>query len=455
MSLSSSRQPLLSDDALSKHMPRISLLKKDGELPILNGITYNIGMFPDLVASRINGDMLDPNPVRRKALIEHLTASDYGIIALQEVWDKGTADTVIDALKDSHPYVVRGIPDSGCCPSKKNNGDNCFVLRGGLLLLSRYEIVDVASGIFPNGMLGEETIGDKGFIAIKIKLSDTEFATVYSTHLHAGGGITKSLSEWYGGTTSYRRGEQMGIISAHMESWATLPPEDAPRLKHTTTFFVGDTNVTLNADVLKDGKIDNRRMLSVSTGKSNNGMHADEIKYPGQYKLFKELEAVIPGNFASVMRPPLKQGGPRVIDDAKLKDAEKKGDFTGSINDGKPSPQATNKLIDVATFRKGGKNGEFKSKIVQLLDENKKPVSDHHAVTFEMNWARPPIKRQTIFDGSKPEEFKAVDPAAGGHHDQVVTRYRLFPQAEKKVEVSIKADADRKPSALSMSVFSN
>src|SRR5690606_19442100 len=99
------------------------------------------------------------------------------------------------------------------------------------------------------------------------------------------------LSAWWGGTTSARRGVQMGQICDHMKAWETLPPIHAPNLMHYSTHLMGDLNTSLSNE---------RAMRSISTGASRNGFRKDQIKYPGQNRLFQHLNPITPENFVNI-----------------------------------------------------------------------------------------------------------------------------------------------------------
>lgn len=66
--------------------------------------------------------------------------------------------------------------------------------------------------LYKNVMIGEETLANKGFLALRLQVDGKYFISVYNTHLHAGGALLKMKSTKYCGTTSERRGQQMGLL---------------------------------------------------------------------------------------------------------------------------------------------------------------------------------------------------------------------------------------------------
>lgn len=167
------------------------------------------------------------------------------------------------------------------------------LLRGsGLYIFSKFPILESMFIQYNNQKVGEETLAIKGFIGVKLKVSDNQFITVFTTHLEADGAILGDKQQnKTGKTNSYERGEEMGIIAKNFKTWGIYPPKNYPSMQHCKTFVSGDFNTPLN---------DERRMCSISTGNAKNNFKKDMIKYTGQKDLFKHLELTVPSNFFDV-----------------------------------------------------------------------------------------------------------------------------------------------------------
>lgn len=387
-------------------------------------LTMNTGCLPTFWGKQFND--LAPNMDRANIIEEDLSQrkedDQYGIIAFQEVWDTAVADYLQEELKAEYPYCVRGVNGD------KNYGVIKFV-RGGLMIFSKYPILESHAEVYPNLMFGVESFGEKGFVGIKCALNDKYFVTIYTSHMQAGDAAWKSASTMIGGTASHRRGEEAGIIAKHQKDWAKIPPQGYDHLQHLETFTMGDFNMPIDCE---------RMMLSVSTGMSNNGFEQHDVKYPGQYHLFKEQEPVVPENYLEVREPVARsKGAHKQIDPQLVEEAEQENKFTGTDNDGALSHQSPKKIIDVMTLRKDGeKLGEFNTNIVSI-GNGKVATSDHFGVEGVYDFDQPYKKRHSDYENSKPEKFKAKDPSAGWM-EGVKKRFRLFPsgvKAEKEIGV--------------------
>jgi hypothetical protein len=199
------------------------------------------------------------------------------ILSFQEAFDENSRNILIARLKDKYPYVVHHV------------GSKFLNAGSGLMVFSQYPIVDAYFQAYTNTMLGEESLANKGFLGVKVKVNSEQYVTVYNSHTQSGGGIFKRLSNWWNGTTSARRGVEFGEISDHMQRWENTAPTAEPYLAHAATFLTGDLNTSLH---------DKRRMLAESAGTSAcNGFNRGQIKYPGQNALFKRFYPTIASNF--------------------------------------------------------------------------------------------------------------------------------------------------------------
>lgn len=258
--------------------------------------SYNVGFLPRPFACSLNDDLLAPNSERATEIASYFntwhqnqrppettinglsiskTAPD--ILCLQEAFDPDAVGILSQHLKAVYPYQM-GV-----------NTPLPFGLHNsGLVILSKYPILEGEFIRFDNMMLGEETLGGKGFMALKVAVGGDRFMSLYNTHLHAGGAIFREISVAHAGSTSARRGEEMGLIAQHMEHWGKAPPATAAQYQHLGTILCGDLNTKLN---------DRARMLGISQGSSReNGCRAGDIKYTGQARLFANLSCTTPEN---------------------------------------------------------------------------------------------------------------------------------------------------------------
>ena len=247
----------------------------------INFMSFNIGCLPLLGA--INARFLRSNHIRTQLITERMIQwntdpikqeSAPDIICFQEALAIETRYTLKQKLSPYYPYDTENVGQH---------------LRGsGLLILSKYPILEAHYKPFSNVMTTSERLAIKGLIGAKLQIDDNHFITVYDTHLESGGDITINRRDELYGTTSWRRGEQMGRVYDDIQLWSTEPPKSKPTMQHMKTFLLGDLNTSLN---------DERKMCGISSGKSKRGYKKDMKKYPGQYDLFRLLDHTVPANF--------------------------------------------------------------------------------------------------------------------------------------------------------------
>lgn len=280
----------------------------------INFMTFNIACLP--FSGAINGAFLKSNHERVQQITDRIiqwntdsknsdTAPD--IICFQEALAIESRYQLKQKLLSYYPFDTEKLGQR---------------LRGsGLFLFSKYPILDSHYEQFSNVVTASERLAIKGFIGAKIAIDDNHFITVYDTHLESGGDIESERQNELYGTASWRRGEQMGRIYHDMQTWSTEPPSSNPTMQHIKTFLLGDLNAPLN---------DERRMYSISTGKSNNGYKKGMKKYPGQYDLFTLLEHTVPSNFLDIRDESKETKGRKVIVPELLEKAKKENYFIGS-----------------------------------------------------------------------------------------------------------------------------
>src|SRR3990167_4598459 len=366
---------------------------------------------------------------RVKALLQWIEEGDYDLITLQEMFDVKITNQLIKQLSEKGYEYIRGIPvppeKTGhtaipeifkkydyCCSTvtdKKEEVDLrcCFstcsiisAIRGGLVIFSKFPILEIQGDVFPNPNPHTfDALVQKGFLAVKLKINDEEFITVYCSHLGAGG-----PRHWSEPTNSERRAEQLDFIKDHMIhtnkiingkaiqqaqfqiEWEKMPPRKNSILIHKITLFAADTNINLAPESVTHDKnrrksyVNNRRMLSISSGNSKNGKKTNEIKYENQHHFFRLFQPVVPGNFVNIKTRD-EDGKPFILEEAliKVKNNEEFVSCTDNgAKNGNETRYGTHKLLDIVTI-KNTDLGKLTNKILVKQCSNNKLISDHHA----------------------------------------------------------------------------
>lgn len=356
----------------------------------INIFKMNIACLPSLpdLHIQINGKFLRPNHERATKLVDAIIdwniksanpeskgSSAPDIICFEEAWEASTRDLLRKKLKDYYPYET-GTAGEGALGGS------------GLIIFSKYRIVETQFKRFYNEMIGEETIPGvhKGRLGVKLQLHppcENNFITCIDTHTEAGGAIEKEKQSALGGTTSSRRGEQMGKIYEDIKTWATKPPPGTD-LVHLKTFLTGDFNAPLNSE---------RQRASITTGMSNNGYESG-IKYPGQNLLFSLMEPIFPNNFQETRRIPDVKGQKKPIVPELVEKAKRENAYTGSTipvevliqNKEAKKPitrqDAEHNVIDGIFITKEGVKASMEYEILTLGDEEKGgfAISDHRGM---------------------------------------------------------------------------
>jgi len=363
-------------------------LLPNAQADTINFMAFNIACLPSVGNLQINGDILRPNTERATEIINVIdqwsaNKAEPNIISFEEAFDPSVRTLIKDKLSAYYPY------NSG------EYGQKLLNAGSGLLMLSQYPILDIQFFPYKNIMFGDETLANKGFIVAKLKYNDNYFITVITTHLESGDALLKDKQSQYG-TTSYRRGVQMGYIYDQIKTAATVPPKGYENLKYLKTFVMGDFNTALN---------DEREQKSISTGLSNNGFHPGDIKYPGQYALFNTLQNTVPANFFEVRVLPTEKGAGKTVDPNLLQQAVAQNQFTGStlpddllkINKDQATAitrqQSEYEIIDGIFTTYDGVNGTLQTQLLSLdeLTQYKYEMSDHFTLWGQFTFQPPSL----------------------------------------------------------------
>ena len=125
-------------------------------------LSWNIAFLPEIINEFKNSKN------RLNAIKKLIKISNPDIICFQEVFSNLSRKVLVDFLK--HKYYITLSPKT------------YFILNGGLLLASKYPIVDVEYNVFKN-RAGEDALCQKGIIYAKIKYKN-KYINVYNTHLN-------------------------------------------------------------------------------------------------------------------------------------------------------------------------------------------------------------------------------------------------------------------------------
>ena len=126
-------------------------------------LSWNIACLPEKI------NHLKNNNNRVKAIIKFIHYKKPDIISLQEVFTTNSRKLLKTYLEKNNYYVYL-------------SPNTHFLLNGGLLLASKYEIIDMDNIIFKN-TLGEDALTYKGILYIKIKYKEN-YINIFNTHLN-------------------------------------------------------------------------------------------------------------------------------------------------------------------------------------------------------------------------------------------------------------------------------
>uniref|UniRef100_A0A668RL13 sphingomyelin phosphodiesterase n=1 Tax=Oreochromis aureus TaxID=47969 RepID=A0A668RL13_OREAU len=161
--------------------------------------------------------------------------ANLDFLALQEVFDHGSTTRLRRQLHRYFPYILSDVGRygwKGCCSRFK-------FLNSGLMLASRYPILDARYECYPNGR-GEDALAAKGALFAKVHVGTSHqeqrvVGYVTCTHLHAIEGDASV------------RCEQLDLLlqwGAEFRQSSSIPPEGEKVLEDLVAFDVilGDLN---------------------------------------------------------------------------------------------------------------------------------------------------------------------------------------------------------------------
>lgn len=364
----------LTSDVKSKHQEQ-----KFNPAKKIRLLSYNLPCFPTVCCINPNSHVLpESNQIRVEQFLDKILSlkdNQYDVICLQEIWHAKIADFLQEKLKIKYPFQLRAPNVHSYVP----------IVTSGLLVFSKRKILEYKFEVFNNPMLGEETLGQKGYFAFKIAdpIDPKIFDTIIATHLHADGGLWMRASELWGGTSKSRRDAQMHAIHKGTDKWAKQPPCSAPKMISRHTIIMGDMNTELDCKIMGD-KVDGKKWL---------GMNRDgRIDSKGQNLLLREYEPNIPDNYVNIFEGVSQKR----VDTSDLLAIAQKTKFFGSYNKGKNATQQTGLQCDFVALRKDGpKLGELKTHMV-MFDSDGVVVSDHVGIEAELDMSISFVQRISI-----------------------------------------------------------
>ena len=208
----------------------------------LNVVSCNMERFVAIVAKTTGKEVTTPAADTKKnvtAIKRYLKTSSGknapDVICLQEMFDVGAQDVVVEGLRKEYPYMVRDI------------GKKHWPFMGsGLMVLSKHPIADVAYHRFSNA-LGDESLANKGVCIARIR-KNGKLIDIANTHTQAGSSLGKYKRFFQNrrrgaGSTSHRRSVQMGVIAKLLKRWSK---KETNGKEPFARVLCGDTNDSIN-----------------------------------------------------------------------------------------------------------------------------------------------------------------------------------------------------------------
>lgn len=306
---------------------------------IITMFTYNLACLPQIYGIQLNS--LAPNLQRAVLLAHHIMEKNYGIVALQEVWDTVVVEYLVHVLDRLYESSRSGLGHK-----------QYLILHGGVLFFSKYKIVGFWGESFPAPMFGEEWIGQKGPQMVKIQINN-KFLTIVNVHFHSDSmfpeKILQLLSFLFGlgsAGDAVRRDKQMQMLSDKMKTWAKTPPEGS-RLEYAGTVLLGDLNTPLD-------KLEEILQLEAANG----------FRRTGQHDLFSQIEFNLPKNYH-----PSSKGDKKTGETFAGTWKAKAGDQPSQLFDG--------------AFATKDSAFKLSTNIVWIKDKKGRDVSDHAGIAIE------------------------------------------------------------------------
>jgi endonuclease/exonuclease/phosphatase family metal-dependent hydrolase len=210
-------------------------------------ITYNIWMMPDIIT--IFARSVSPNKIDRAYRIVQALPKDCDIILFQEAFCKRTRKVLFHEM-NKHGYIHQSpvVGHGGCRP-----------VNGGVVLVSRYPIIDAEIKTFGNVCAGDDSLANKGVLYVQIE-KDNWNVHIFGTHTQA----------WEYSKAKQARMKQLEIIADFIEE---------KRLSMNEPVIVaGDMNID-KYDVEQ-----HQQMLRVLKCEEATYMALDQTKYSADAK---------------------------------------------------------------------------------------------------------------------------------------------------------------------------
>ncbi|XP_062841594.1 sphingomyelin phosphodiesterase 5 [Trichomycterus rosablanca] len=147
-----------------------------------------------------------------------LFPANVDIVCLQEVFDKRAAAKMADVLGPLFGHVLYDVGVYAC-----SSGSSFKFFNSGLLVASRFPVMDAEYRCFPNGR-GEDALAAKGLLSVKVdtglQKGEKKMVGFFNcTHLHApeGDGVIRCeqldmLTKWIGEFQTARRQEDEMVV---------------------------------------------------------------------------------------------------------------------------------------------------------------------------------------------------------------------------------------------------
>ena len=143
-----------------------------GEKPTENEfsiISYNVFLRPKIISRN------EKTIERAHQISNWLKSTGVDVITLQETFEGGAVNLILEILKEEYPYYVRDMP----------RPKGLKFVSGGLLVLSKWPIVESKSIIYKD-CHGYDCLAAKGALFVNIYYKEKQFFNIITTHLDAG-----------------------------------------------------------------------------------------------------------------------------------------------------------------------------------------------------------------------------------------------------------------------------
>lgn len=175
----------------------------------MNVLAYNTHLFMDTVVGLDKGTLYQDS-TRLDGIAARILSGGWDVVGLSEVWANSSKRRLMDALSPALPY------------SAWDDNTNFFQVGSGLLLLSRFPVVDHRFVEYRD-LVGPDAFSQKGFVMAKLDLGGGERLAVALTHTQAGSSAADVRA----------RNANLTQLAGTFVSWATPGP----------ALLLGDLNV--------------------------------------------------------------------------------------------------------------------------------------------------------------------------------------------------------------------